>query len=167
MDKQKIYDRTRAFFARPGAQLSAKFHEGSLGVEQCFYRFDPNVVLPENAAGFGHPYPPEKHYPEAPLACGIGCHIPNDMYTHQMEGRSVRILLQQYPAVQTLLGVKDDDDIQWLGQLQDAHDRATGAADCVARLDDLAAESGLRVGPTLTQRLRGWLSGIPDRYRQR
>lgn len=54
--------------------------------------------------------------------CAIGALIPEELYSIDMENRGVASLLTGFPEVGRLLSVNNDDDEEFLQDLQNVHD---------------------------------------------
>lgn len=131
MTTQEAYEAIRLYWTQPGVQLSKRMLPlaGGMGgpTPGCFYR------SPEHGGG-----------------CAIGCIIPDDIYTPEMdtdvhgEGTAIDTIIDYYPEVEDLF---QDVEQQFLIVAQHAHDAGTTKTpeDFVARLDQVARDFDLTV----------------------
>ena len=98
MDKQKIFDQILSHSRNQERQAQNHTYSG------CKYRLeDPQ---PDGSIKM--------------LKCFIGCLIPDQLYTEDMENK--RIYASEMQPIADLLGVENDEDRLWLTTLQIIHD---------------------------------------------
>lgn len=126
---QAAYERIRAYFTRPGAELAIG-EPDEFGNPRCFYR------KPGNGS------------------CAVGCLIPDELYDEGIEGASVYALVTNNgrrnnkgrpnyrPEIAELL---DGVDVPFLCSAQNAHDGAGDVPNFLERLDEVALRYGLEV----------------------
>lgn len=56
--------------------------------------------------------------------CAIGLLIPDELYTPEMEGHTVRALVKAFPFLRGVLSIENDEDLEFLTKLQITHDVA-------------------------------------------
>ena len=120
LTKQTAYEQIRAYFTRPGAELSRDEVDDFDGIAKCYYR-----------------------HPDDNRACAIGCLVPDELYRAVWEGLSALAVMDYLP---DLLAREDEHFYQ---TAQALHDNADDVAHFLRRLDVLAADHGLVV-PALT-----------------
>lgn len=115
MTTQEAYDKMRAWFTKPGAQL-AKDERGL-----CCYRLNGRR--------------------NAKVRCAAGCLIPDRLYDREFEGHDTDVLYDD-PDLASIFGCVDREFLQ---QAQETHDGAKTVAEFLSQLDEDAAAFGLEV----------------------
>lgn len=123
MTTQQAYERIRAYFTQPGAQLARVPAADELDPADCVYR---------------------KRKGNRILKCSVGCLIPKNMYDPSMEGlAAVQLFDGRYPGLsEHFSGVNKD----FLSMAQSAHDDAKSVEDFIQELDRLARSHRLEAG---------------------
>lgn len=55
--------------------------------------------------------------------CAIGALIPDELYDERMELNGVANIVSAFPALQAVLGIESPQDVVFLSELQELHDR--------------------------------------------
>jgi hypothetical protein len=123
MDTQQAYERIRAHFDAPGAQLARVGGSGGPGSGTCMYR--------------------AYAVSDSTQKCAVGALIPDEAYDSRMEGSSLcESWLAKWPFIDGLL---HDVDKRFLRSAQLLHDSvAADAGTFVTGLDLLAVAYGLK-----------------------
>lgn len=125
MTAQECYDGMVTYFSKDGAQLAK---DGSA----CLYRLDVGKDVP-------------------PLKCAVGCLIPDEKYTTDMDDvyGSISEWCDNYSAEADAAFVdifgKDDETHDFLIRAQGIHDNAVEVSDFLDGLKDMADRFGLTV----------------------
>jgi hypothetical protein len=129
MTKQEMFDNAYNHFRQPGAELGRNY-----GSQACLYR--------TRTGG----------------SCAIGCQIPDALYNKAMEGSEISDVLYEYEEIRKLFGIEwtpgegdgdfsptDADKIEFLGDLQQAHDESQTVVQFLGVLRGFARERGLTI----------------------
>lgn len=121
LTRQTAFDTAVAGLAAQGFRRSVT---GSFGQSSCVYR-GPDETR-----------------------CAVGHCIPDEVYTHRMEGSQALELLQHYPSVRDLFA--DEVEAPFLQRLQLCHDKSNGPEDMRERLMNFGVLSRLTLPDVLT-----------------